>query len=283
MGSQGNTIENREATGNVYPQTQALVAQLEQDLDKSECASTSTNPSVAELIEVYTAKRRKDNARKAVEAQVNSELIILILDSGSSGCVVLASFLKKAEISIDRPSTIMMIGVYSEQKRSLGEIDRFPVTIGTKTITSKTVVTEAANYAVIEEKETDLEDKSKDDEYEEKNFRRTINKRCERCLKEGHEEEDCVLRKNLNDWTICLMGEIKNEGKTFNLEKIKLLNKYRDIFAHEPAQLRRTTIVQHEIHIEEGPPIKQRYYSISKLKQEFIGKEIGRPKETGLI
>lgn len=111
-------------------------------------------------------------------------------------------------------------------------------------------------------------------------------------FKRRHEEEDCVLQKNLDDWTVCLIEEIKNEGETFNLGKMsasqkeqmqELLNKYRDIFAHEPAQLRRTTVVQHEIYVEERHPIKQRYYSTSKIEHEFIGKEIGRLKKTGLI
>jgi len=62
------------------------------------------------------------------EAQVNSEPIILILDSGYSGCIVSAGFLKKAGIQIDRLSTVMMVGVHGEQKRPIGEIDRFPIT-----------------------------------------------------------------------------------------------------------------------------------------------------------
>ncbi|CAG8824135.1 34615_t:CDS:2, partial [Gigaspora margarita] len=265
---------------------------------ESECASTSTNPSVAELMEVYTAKKRKDNTRKAVKApnppeeenaeaknneepkrkaQVNGDLIILILDSRYLGYIVSASFLKKAGISIDRPSTIIIIGVHSEQKRPLGEIDQFPVTVRTKTITSKAVVTKAANYAIIvgnekklsnkeadeddddsgseEEEETDSDDRSKDNEYEEENLLAQLYLYCE----------------------------------TFNLEEIsasqkeqmqELLNKYQDIFACKPAQLRRTTVVQYKIHIEEVPPIKQRYYSTSKLEHEFIGKEIERLKET---
>ncbi|CAG8679455.1 5534_t:CDS:2, partial [Ambispora leptoticha] len=49
------------------------------------------------------------------EAHVNNELIILILDSG-------------------------------EQKRPLGEVDQFSVTVGGKTITLYAVVTEAGNY-----------------------------------------------------------------------------------------------------------------------------------------
>ncbi|CAG8761780.1 15899_t:CDS:1, partial [Cetraspora pellucida] len=62
------------------------------------------------------------------EARVNSEPIVLVLDSGSSGCVVSARFLKKVRIRIDRSSTVMMVGVHGEQKRPIGEIDRFPIT-----------------------------------------------------------------------------------------------------------------------------------------------------------
>ncbi|RIB29490.1 hypothetical protein C2G38_1116193 [Gigaspora rosea] len=83
------------------------------------------------------------------EAQVNGEPIILILDSGSSRCVVSAGFLKKAGIQIDRPLTVMMVGVHGKQRWPIGEIDRFPITVGGKTIMSRAVVTEAGNYAVI--------------------------------------------------------------------------------------------------------------------------------------
>lgn len=101
-----------------------------------------------------------------------------------------------------------------------------------------------------------------------------------------------MLRKDPEDWTICLSEGTKEEDKTFNLGEMteiqkgqmqELLDKYWDVFACEPTQLGRTTIVQYEIHVEEGPPIKQRYYSTSKLEHEFIGKEIGRLKEMGLI
>ncbi|CAG8854241.1 14298_t:CDS:1, partial [Gigaspora margarita] len=34
---------------------------------EGECVSTSTNPSIAELIEVYAVKRKKDNTGKAVK------------------------------------------------------------------------------------------------------------------------------------------------------------------------------------------------------------------------
>ncbi|RIB06395.1 hypothetical protein C2G38_2217235 [Gigaspora rosea] len=70
------------------------------------------------------------------EAQVKGHRILLVLDSGSSGCVVSANFLKEVNIAIDLPFMVVMIGVHGEQKRPLGEVDEFPVTIGGKTISS---------------------------------------------------------------------------------------------------------------------------------------------------
>ncbi|CAG8630808.1 25675_t:CDS:2, partial [Gigaspora margarita] len=83
------------------------------------------------------------------EAQVKDHPILLILDSGSSGCVVSANFLKEVGVSIDRPSTVLMVGIHGKQKRPLGEVDEFLITVGGKTITSKAVVSEVENYAVI--------------------------------------------------------------------------------------------------------------------------------------
>ncbi|CAG8775944.1 46396_t:CDS:2, partial [Gigaspora margarita] len=57
------------------------------------------------------------------KAKVKDHSILLILDSRSSECVVFANFLK--------------------------DIDNCPKTVGGKTITSKAIVTEAGNYAII--------------------------------------------------------------------------------------------------------------------------------------
>ncbi|RIB11793.1 hypothetical protein C2G38_2202511 [Gigaspora rosea] len=276
---------------------------------ESECASMSKNPSVEELMEVYTTKRRKDNAGKAVEvpdlseeetrkkermmsrkeslnrtddqyttsmyceSQFNGEPIILILDSGSSGCVVSARFLKKAGILIDLPSTVMMIGVHVKQKRNdwmkkaRARLDwKAYKKTGNKDMDVDSCESE-------EEEEIESDDESENDECEEENLlaqlylccefqlvEEQVRERCEQCLKEGHKKGNCVLRKNPDDWTICLTGEIKEEDKTFNLREMTgiqkelmrgLLDKYRNIFAREPTQLGRMTVMQHEIHMEE--------------------------------
>ncbi|CAG8835363.1 12931_t:CDS:2, partial [Gigaspora margarita] len=50
----------------------------------------------------------------------------------------------------------------------------------------------------------------------------------------------------------------------------------------ETGQLERTAIIQHEIIIEGGLPIKQRFYSTSKPEHEFISAEICRIEEAGI-
>ncbi|RIB26125.1 hypothetical protein C2G38_2164140 [Gigaspora rosea] len=74
------------------------------------------------------------------KTQVNSEIIILIFDSRSSG-------------------------VHSEQKRPLEEIDQFSVTVksGGKDMDKE-------DNSESEEKETDLDNESKDDKYKEENL-----------------------------------------------------------------------------------------------------------------
>ncbi|CAG8617495.1 17074_t:CDS:2 [Gigaspora margarita] len=89
----------------------------------------------------------KDNESR--QTQVKGHPILLVLDSGSSECVVSANFLKEVGIGIDCPSTVVMIGVHGEQKQPLEEVDEFLVTVGRKTIASRAMVTDARNYGVI--------------------------------------------------------------------------------------------------------------------------------------
>ncbi|CAG8603319.1 4367_t:CDS:2, partial [Gigaspora margarita] len=237
---------------------------------KSEYISTSVNPLMAELIEVYATKRKKDNTRKAVEVsdplekgntepknneelkrkmQVNGELMILILDSRSLGCVVSASFFKKAGILIDYLSTIMMIGMYGKQKRLLGKINQILVTIRTKTITSKAIVTKAANYAIIipteyyklanigdqiiKKKGKKVDNKDADEENESES-------REKEEIDSDNESEtmNCILQKDPNDWTICHSEEIRD-----NRADARAIGQLSGCFVCELAQLGRTTIV----------------------------------------
>ncbi|CAG8798877.1 28066_t:CDS:2 [Gigaspora margarita] len=172
-------------------------------------------------MEVYATKRRKDNARKAVEvsdlleeenveAKNNEEP----KKNRSSGCVVSASFLKKAEILIDHPSTVMIIGIY-------------------------TIVTEAANYATIVENDwmrkararLDWEASNICDQILRKVKLKKIKEKIgnkdvdESSGKSEEEEKTGSDNENLEDWTICLLEETKNESETFNLEEITKVQK----------------------------------------------------------
>ncbi|CAB5389107.1 unnamed protein product [Rhizophagus irregularis] len=61
------------------------------------------------------------------------------------------TLLKDLKISIDRPSTTMMINVNGKRKRPLGEVLNFSITIWDITILINVVVTEVESYAAIVE------------------------------------------------------------------------------------------------------------------------------------
>lgn len=63
--SPGMCIPNSSVGGTVG--TRFGLFKLDDAPLEGECVSTSVNPSVDELMKVYAAKRRKDNAGKAVE------------------------------------------------------------------------------------------------------------------------------------------------------------------------------------------------------------------------
>ncbi|CAG8814104.1 3047_t:CDS:2, partial [Gigaspora margarita] len=101
----------------------------------------------AQLLQV-APNIRKEIMKITRAVQVKGHPILLIIDSGSSRCVVFANFLKEVRVSIDRPLTVLMIGVHGEQKCPLGKVDEFSVMVGEKTITSCAVISDARNYAM---------------------------------------------------------------------------------------------------------------------------------------
>ncbi|RIB14895.1 hypothetical protein C2G38_2193803 [Gigaspora rosea] len=204
--------------------------------------------------EVYTANRRKGNDGEATEVK-KPELVkknpkIMSIEEGkSSGCVVSVNFLKEVRISIDHPSTVLMIGVHGKRKRPLGEVDEFTVTVEEKTITSCAVISDAKNYAIIigndqlkkartrldweeyeptSDKETESESKE-EEEYEDESL---INETyfymklqeandeliiCGICSKVGHD-------KDLSICPLTMEQEVKIEN---------LLEEYKEIFNEE--------------------------------------------------
>ncbi|RIB28099.1 hypothetical protein C2G38_2158851 [Gigaspora rosea] len=216
---------------------------------------------------------------------------------------------QEAGISIDRPSMVMMVGVHGEQKRPLREIDEFPVTVGGKTITSKTVLMirdrdrkikilteyckpanigdrimrkpresnkksdeESDDESTDKEEGSEIEINEKEEKYKEEEglisqtylyckFFPLKEEICKYCMYKGHTEFECVLKESVE-----LRGTYSNE------EKVARVKGYNDVFAAELDQLGRTSIVQHEIHTEEGPPIKRGSILCRGLSTNSLGK-----------
>ncbi|CAG8646338.1 43660_t:CDS:2 [Gigaspora margarita] len=216
------TSSQNRPTVDVMDITYAQLFQVAPNIRKKIARITRAGRIVTTKMVKYCLKADKEEKTISMycKAQVRGYPILLVLDSGSSKCIVLENFLKEVSISIDCSSTVVMIGVHEKQKWPLGEVDEFSVTVGAKTILSRAVITDAGNYTII------------DSEY------KTI------YLNEEKEKEDFKL------------------GLLMSMQEIQLrdlLATYKNIFQEESGQLGKTSIAQHEIYIEEGPPIKQNF------------------------
>ena len=72
-----------------------------------------------------------------------------------------------------------------------------------------------------------------------------------------------------------------NEGQQQEFQAF--MKNYQDLFAWEPNDFGRTSVVSHRIDTGNAAPIKQRFYRTSYQNQLFIKEEIQRLLETGLI
>src|SRR5260363_105326 len=83
------------------------------------------------------------------DAVVNNKIILLIVDSGSSGSVVSSYLLSELGVKVKRPSTVNMVNVHGQSKRAIGEISNFPFFVGGVRIPIDVVVTDALSYQAI--------------------------------------------------------------------------------------------------------------------------------------
>ncbi|CAG8787818.1 13134_t:CDS:10, partial [Gigaspora margarita] len=244
-------LQNKKADI-TYAQLFQVAPNIRKEMNKITSIGRITTMKVVE----FCLKQDKEEKTTSMycEAQVKGCPILLILDSGSSGCVVAANFLKELDIPINHSLIVVMVRVYRKQKRPLekeeseGELDM---------LEEKTV--------------TEINESDSSKEYKDKNlvdqlylyweFQKNEGKSvwCGKCLKEEKKEEGFKL------------GRMTGKQET-RLRAI--LTKYKSTFKEESEQLERTSITQYEIYAEDGPLIKQKFYPTSKPEHEFIKAEI---------
>jgi hypothetical protein len=114
---------------------------------------------------------------------------------------------------------------------------------------------------------------------------------CDRYLEQ---ESDicatCLIKAQ--DWELVQylgMDQPKEPDKQSDLTREQqrqfdnLLEEYQDIIANEDSPPGHTDLVNHRIVTEDTLPIKQRPYRISPTEHEFVGKEIDRMLDQGII
>ena len=83
-----------------------------------------------------------------------------------------------------------------------------------------------------------------------------------------------------------LLEQIKFGNILTAVEKnatIELIQNYRDVFAVDTFELQQTHLVEHNIILEDGTPVKQRAYRMSPGEESFVKEEIQRMLDKGII
>src|SRR5215216_6321515 len=98
---------------------------------------------------------KNDTMKRAIalycDAYIDRVKIPLIIDSGSTGCIISLKLLKDLDMKITQVLKTIMVNVNAEKRRPLGAVTKIPLKINNHIIPFDAVITEAESYAAIVE------------------------------------------------------------------------------------------------------------------------------------
>ncbi|CAG8832817.1 5166_t:CDS:2, partial [Gigaspora margarita] len=269
-------LQNKKADI-TYAQLFQVAPNIRKEINKITRAGRITIMKVAE----FCLKQDKEEKTTSMycEAQVKGHSILLILDSGTSECVVAANFLKELDIPIDCLSIVVMVRVHGEQKCPLGEVDGFSIMVGGKTITSRAVVTDTENSVIVS------------NNWMKKACARLDWEECELMIRDGKKKLRIPTKKEESEGELDILEEetvtetdesdsseeyenenLGQEYETIYLNKEKKEEDFKlECMTSKQETRLRAILMKYK---KDGPPIKQKFHPISKPEHEFIKAEI---------
>ncbi|CAG8741355.1 6495_t:CDS:2 [Gigaspora margarita] len=156
--SRPTIIENKRA--GVLEAEGTSIFKLKNASCEGESAFNSKIPSSDSIFEVFTAKRRKKNNGRVEEVETPEvapnirKEITRIMRAGRVVTTKMAEYCLKVNkeenaISIYCKAQVKDHFILLKAKTTIRKVDKFPVTIGGKMISSRTVVTDTRNYGII--------------------------------------------------------------------------------------------------------------------------------------
>src|SRR5581483_5905233 len=112
--------------------------------------SKQAHSTISSQKESYKNKKKNEASHSIYcKAKVERQDIKLILDSGSSGSVVMKKFLEKVRRKINQSSNINIIDIHSRRKKALEEVTQLPIVIKNAEFSINIVVTDIQDYDVL--------------------------------------------------------------------------------------------------------------------------------------
>lgn len=101
--------------------------------------------------ETYNSSKKDEQKSTALycQAHIKNKEISLIVDSGSSGCIISYALLKELGMQIQKESKTIMINVNGERRKPMGMVTNIPLRIMGKIISFDAIVTETNSYDAI--------------------------------------------------------------------------------------------------------------------------------------
>ncbi|GES72789.1 retroviral-like aspartic protease 1 [Rhizophagus clarus] len=250
-----------------------------------------TKASKTVMVNVNGERRRPLGAVTDIPLRIHDCIIpmdAIVTDANSYAAIVGNDWLRKTKAILDYNNNLMTIEWKDQVLEVITECREMPhhiSSIEVPNIEAEDEVEEEVDEDAMEESEDEFE--SDDEEAQEQLFcnAKFITRERAQEIEEELKEGNFVSNEYYYQYEEIEKGKF-HTGK-LNEEQLRkfenFMERYQNLFAWDPNDFGRTSIVTHKIDTGDATPIGQRFYRTSYQNQLFIKEEIQRLLDTGLI
>ncbi|GES95431.1 activity-regulated cytoskeleton-associated protein isoform X1 [Rhizophagus clarus] len=264
---------------------------------------------IEDLMAINISKPSNDKSSTLYcEASIKHIKFLLIVDSGSARSIMSLVLLKDLQMEITRASKTVMVNVNGKQRRPLGAVSAIPLNIMGQIIPMDAIVTDADSYAAIVGNDWLRKTKANIDygtnkltlKWEDEILRipTELEEEADEAIEESEEEYETDNDEKQQEQLYCntqfitreraqeIEQDLKEnkliENECYYQYKEEFMNRHVNLFAWEPDDFGRTSVVKYGIDTGNAVPVKQRFYQTS-YKNQLSKEEIQRLLKAELI
>ena len=252
-----------------------------------------TQASKTVMVNVNGERRRPLGAVTNVPLKIHDRTIpmdAIVTDANSYAAIVGNDWLRKTKALLDYDNNVMIIKWKGETLEVATECREMPHHIVSIEVPDMEEEDDDDGEEIAKESEEEDDD---DEEYEsEDDVQEQLFCHTKFITQEKAQEIEDNLKENNFIENECYYQYEEIEKGKFHTGKLndkqhqkfgKFMERYQDLFAWNPNDFGRTSVITHNIDTGNAVPLKQRFYRTSYQNQLFIKEEIQRLLEAGLI